>query len=143
MVAADGARRNRCSGITTGRDAERAAHLADDDPVIGLLVDDEPLAIPHSILWLHETENLDRGDLRPAITYCPLTGSSLALDGSAVGGGEFGVSGLLFDNSRLRLSGDELSARQLRVAERAAALPDGGDRRSTTTERARAGHAGR
>lgn len=80
--------------------ADQASYLADDDRVIGLLFGDEALAVPHNILWHHEIVNLDDWAGRTfAVTYCPLTGSSLAFDRSAVDGAEFGVSGLLFDNN--------------------------------------------
>lgn len=83
-----------------GPDAEEASYLADTSRVIGLLVGDKALAVPHNILWRHEIVNLDEWINRPiAVTYCPLTGSSLAFDRSAVDGAEFGVSGLLLDNN--------------------------------------------
>ena len=83
-----------------GPEAEEAQYLADTSRVIGLLVGDTPLAVPHNILWRHEIVNLNDWAGRPlAVTYCPLTGSSLAFDRSAVDGAEFGVSGLLLDNN--------------------------------------------
>lgn len=78
---------------------EQANYLADDSRVIGIRMGDEILAIPHNILWHHEIVNLNREGLQLAVTYCPLTGSSLAFDRSVVGGAEFGVSGLLFQNN--------------------------------------------
>jgi hypothetical protein len=83
-----------------GPTADEADYLADSSRVIGLLVGDTPLAVPHNILWRHEIINLNDWAGRPiAVTYCPLTGSSLAFDRSAVDGAEFGVSGLLLDNN--------------------------------------------
>ncbi len=79
--------------------APGAAYLRDDDRVIGLQIDSEFIAIPLNIGWWHEVVNLSRGSLRLSVTHCPLTGSSLAFDRSAVGGAEFGVSGLLFMNN--------------------------------------------
>lgn len=77
-------------------EAEQASYLSADDRVIGLLFGDSPLAVPHDILWHHEIVNLDHWIDRPiAVTYCPLTGSSLAFDREDVDGAEFGVSGLL------------------------------------------------
>jgi hypothetical protein len=76
-----------------------ATYLADTSRVIGLVVGGEPLAVPHNILWHHEIANLQHGGRALAVTYCPLTGSSLAFDRAAVGGAEFGVSGLLFQNN--------------------------------------------
>ena len=72
-----------------------AAYMNPNERVIGMVIDGEPVAIPHSILWLHEIVNLDMGSERVAVTYCPLTGSSLVFDRSPVGGAEFGVSGVL------------------------------------------------
>ncbi len=84
----------------TDRTADAASYLAPDDRVIGLLFGDQPLAIPHNILWFHEIINFDDwGGRKFAVTYCPLTGSSLAFDRGAVNGAEFGVSGLLFRNN--------------------------------------------
>lgn len=76
-----------------------AEYLAPDDRVIGLLVNEKAYAIPHNVLWFHEIVNFDT-DLGPlAITYCPLTGSSMAFSRGDVDGAEFGVSGLLFKNN--------------------------------------------
>lgn len=83
-----------------GAEGERTGYLADSSRVIGLLVGDVPLAVPHNVLWFHEIVNLDDWAGRSlAVTYCPLTGSSLAFDRSAVDSAEFGVSGLLLDNN--------------------------------------------
>ncbi|MEX0600179.1 MAG: DUF3179 domain-containing protein, partial [Rhodothermales bacterium] len=76
-----------------------AGYLTDDSRVIGLEIGGDMLAIPHNILWYHEIVNLNRGGEQLAVTYCPLTGSSLAFDRSAADGAEFGVSGLLFQNN--------------------------------------------
>lgn len=81
-------------------DAEEAGGLADTSRVIGLLFGDRTVAVPHSVLWTHEIVNFDNwGGRTFAVTYCPLTGSSLAFDRSTIDGAEFGVSGLLFDNN--------------------------------------------
>ena len=37
-----------------------------------------------------------------AVTYCPLTGSSIVFDRTSVRGVEFGVSGLLFQNNLVK-----------------------------------------
>ena len=91
-------------GITPGDDRlvapQGTASLSDSSRVIGMVVGDRALAVPHSILWTHEIVNVDDwGGRSFAITYCPLTGSSLAFDRSVIDGAEFGVSGLLFDNN--------------------------------------------
>ena len=85
-------------------------YLEDDDRVIGLVVGDEVFAVPHNVLWWHEILNLSvsapGGPLEDgaeaidlAITYCPLTGSSMAFDRAAVNGATLGVSGLIFQNN--------------------------------------------
>jgi hypothetical protein len=81
-------------------DAGAADELAGTNRVIGVLVGGRALAIPHNILWTHEIVNVDEwGGRSFAVTYCPLTGSSLAFDRRAIDGAEFGVSGLLFNNN--------------------------------------------
>jgi hypothetical protein len=83
-----------------GPDAEDARYLADDDRVVGLLFGDRALAVPHNILWHHEVINFnDFAGRAFSVTLCPLTGTTLAFDRSAVDGAEFGVSGLLFNNN--------------------------------------------
>ncbi|MFB6248966.1 MAG: DUF3179 domain-containing protein [Salinibacter sp.] len=91
-------------GITPGDDRLRtvgeAEGLDDGNRIIGLVLDGQALAVPHNVLWSHEIVNVDNwGGRRFAVTYCPLTGSSLAFDRSVIDGAEFGVSGLLFDNN--------------------------------------------
>lgn len=76
-----------------------ATYLDPDDRVVGIDVAGEALAIPHRILWQHEIVNLNRGGQRLAVTYCPLTGSAIVFDRNSIGGDEFGVSGLLFQNN--------------------------------------------
>ena len=78
---------------------DEAVYLADTDRVIGFLVDGQPVAVPHNILWNHEIANLDFPSIKVAVTYCPLTGSSMVFDRVTIGGGEFGGSGLLLNNN--------------------------------------------
>lgn len=73
-----------------------ADYLRGDDRVMGLVVNGQAVAIPHSIGWWHEIVNLEVGGRKLAVTYCPLTGSSLAFDRGSVDGAEFGVSGVLY-----------------------------------------------
>ncbi len=80
-------------------DAAEADYLTDSSRVVGLVLDGEALAVPLNILLHHEIVNLNRGEARVAVTYCPLTGSSLTFDRSAVAGAEFGVSGILMRNN--------------------------------------------
>ncbi len=79
--------------------ASEVTFLNGSNRVIGLLIDGQPVAVPHNILWWHEIINFNFAGLGLTVTYCPLTGSSMAFDRAAVGGGEFGVSGLLFQNN--------------------------------------------
>ena len=75
----------------------RTNYLLDTDRVIGLEIAGEYVAIPHNILWWHEIVNLN--DVGLAVTYCPLTGSSMVFDRGVAEGAEFGTSGLLFKNN--------------------------------------------
>lgn len=83
----------------TSPDAPDAAYVEDDDRVIGLVIDGQPIAFPFNVMWWHEVVNIDRGAARMAVTFCPLTGSSMVFDLAPHPGVEFGVSGLLFDNN--------------------------------------------
>ena len=76
-----------------------ASYLMPLDRVIGFLVGERVLAIPHNILWWHEVINLNLPEGEFLVTYCPLTGSAMAFDRSPAGGVDFGVSGLLFRNN--------------------------------------------
>ena len=76
-----------------------ASYVADDDRVVGFMLEGEPLAIPLNVLRFHEIVNLTRETMRIAVTFCPLTGSSLVFDRAGIGGGEVGVSGLLHLNN--------------------------------------------
>jgi hypothetical protein len=77
-----------------------ASYLLAGDRIIGLEIGGQAWAIPHNIGWWHEIVNLDfPGGVNLAVTYCPLTGSSLVFDRGAAGGADFGVSGVLFQNN--------------------------------------------
>lgn len=76
-----------------------ASYLLPNDRVIGLRIGAEYLAIPLNIGWWHEIVNVNRGAVHLSITHCPLTGSSLVFDRTAISDAEFGVSGLLFMNN--------------------------------------------
>ena len=78
---------------------EEAFYLADEDRVLGFLIEDQAYAVPHNILWFHEIVNLNLPTEQLAVTYCPLTGSGMLYDRAAIGGNEFGVSGLLLQNN--------------------------------------------
>lgn len=77
-------------------------YLADSTRVVGLVANGVAHAIPLNVLWHHEIVNFAAGGPtapRLAVTYCPLTGSSLVYDRASVDGAELGVSGLLFMNN--------------------------------------------
>lgn len=84
---------------TTPENPAGLEYLDGVDRVVGVMLDGEPLAIPLNILYHHEIVNLDGVTENIAVTYCPLTGSSLAFDRAVIGGAEFGVSGLLFQSN--------------------------------------------
>ncbi len=79
--------------------APSATYLSDDSRVIGLVAGDRAIAIPHNILWWHEITNIELDGEPLAVTYCPLTGSSMAFNRRSAGGAEFGVSGLLYQSN--------------------------------------------
>ena len=77
-------------------DVEIPDYLEADTRIIGIEVVGAFLAVPHNVLWHHEIANLRWGDERLALTYCPITGSSLVFDRNSIGGAELGVSGVQF-----------------------------------------------
>ena len=96
-----------------------AAYLTDEERVIGVVIEGQSFAIPHRVLWFHEIMNLSVGDAQIAVTYCPLTGSSMAFDRSTIDGAELGVPGLLFQNNLMmydRRTNDSLWPQMLRGA---------------------------
>lgn len=76
-----------------------ATYLGEADRVLGIEVDGRFIAVPHNILWWHEIVNFDDFGTPFAVTYCPLTGSSMVFDRSSIEGVDLGVSGLLFHNN--------------------------------------------
>jgi len=72
---------------------------SDESRGIGPVVAGQPLALPLGIMRHHEIINLNRGDRRIAVTYCPLTGTPLSFDRSSIDGAELGVSGILMRNN--------------------------------------------
>ena len=81
--------------VIIGADEQR--YVADDDRVLGLYIDGEARAYPASLGWWHEVVNDRLGGQFVSVTFCPLTGTSLALAAMDSSGGqtEYGVSGLL------------------------------------------------
>lgn len=56
------------------------AFIPENARVIGIIFNDQPLAIPHNVLWHHEIVNLSIPGQQLTVTYSPLTGSSLVFD---------------------------------------------------------------
>ncbi len=76
--------------------------MKDDDLVLIVLDGGKPKAYPHPILDWHEIVNDQIGDIKIAITYCPLTGTGIGWDRNINGKTTtFGVSGLLYQNNLL------------------------------------------
>ena len=80
-------------------DAPQAEYMRDFDRVIGIEAGGQFIAVPHNIGWWHEIVNLDNFGIPLAVSYCPLTGSSMVFDRTSVQGSDFGVSGLLYNNN--------------------------------------------
>lgn len=98
-------------------------YLDVDDLVWGLVLKDRILGFPENIMDWHEVVNLLDGNHELAVTYCPLTGSAIAVNLSLSGleGGfptrEYGVSGFLYNNNLIaydRGSGSNWSQMYLR-----------------------------
>jgi len=85
---------------TTADDTGSLGYLVDDDRVLGIARDGLARAYPLDTLWTHEIVNDTWGDWEFSLTYCPLTGSGMIVDG--VQGGQdmrFGVSGNLYNSN--------------------------------------------
>lgn len=87
-----------------------AEYMRDEDRVLGIVIQGQPRAYPHKILWHHEIVSDRVGDVPVAATFCPLTGSGLVFDPVLAGEElDIGVSGLLFANNLVlydRATGD-------------------------------------
>lgn len=75
-------------------------YLVDSTLVIGIQINGEYKAYPHSVLNWHEIVNDNVGGVPISVIYCPLTGTASAwsrmVDGTET---TFGVSGLLYNNN--------------------------------------------
>jgi hypothetical protein len=83
-------------------DSDKADHISDEEPVLGLVLNGQARAYPISILNWHEIVNDKIGGKPITISYCPLCGTGMAFDGA--GAGSFGVSGLLYNSDMLPLT---------------------------------------
>jgi hypothetical protein len=83
--------------------ASDAEFLTDEDVVFGLERDGEARAYPQLVLVWHEIVNDRVGGGPLSVTYCPLTGSAVAFQGTAPGGEPytFGTSGKLVNSNLL------------------------------------------
>jgi hypothetical protein len=73
--------------------------MRNTDRVIGIEAGGVFIAVPHNIWWWHEIVNFDDFGIPLAVSYCPLTGSSMGFDRRSVEGYDVGVSGLLYNNN--------------------------------------------
>ncbi len=62
-----------------------ADYLADDDLVLGVVINGEIKAYPHNILWWHEIANDVIGGEKIIATLCPLTGTGMIFKAPADG----------------------------------------------------------
>ena len=112
-------------------DHPTVSYLKPEDRVVGFLLGDRALAVPHNVLWWHEIVNLNSDDIGLAVTYCPLTGSSIIFDRSVVDGAEFGVSGLIFNNNLMMYDRRDRSSLWPQMYQRAGCGPELGRRLPT------------
>lgn len=57
--------------------AGEASYVADNDLVLGVVMDGEVRAYPHNILWWHEIINDNINGQKVIVTLCPLTGTGM------------------------------------------------------------------
>jgi hypothetical protein len=82
--------------------AKQVTFLTDEDRILGLSRTDQAKAYPIKILNWHEIVNDTIGGQPVVITYCPLCGTGIGLEGSVHGRAlTFGVSGLLYQSDLL------------------------------------------
>ena len=105
---------------------EIPSYLDSDTRVIGFQIDGVAYAIPHNVLWFHEIVNLEVGGESLAVTYCPLTGSSLAFARGRVDNVTFGVSGLLYQNNLVLYDRNDPSSRWSQIFAEARCGPRSG-----------------
>lgn len=80
----------------------KAARIAPDARVLGIVVNGDARAYPISILNWHEIVNDRVGGRAVVVTFCPLCGTGMAFDASlGVKPSSFGVSGLLYNSDVL------------------------------------------
>ena len=80
---------------------DEVGYLAEDDVVMGIVINGQPRAYPHNIGWWNEIINDRIGDQSVVVSLCPLTGTGQVFNATAGDGSqiEFGVSGLLINSN--------------------------------------------
>lgn len=80
---------------------DEVGYLAEDDVVMGIVINGQPRAYPHNIGWWNEVINDRAGDQSVVVSLCPLTGTGQVFNATAGDGSqiEFGVSGLLINSN--------------------------------------------
>jgi len=98
--------------------ASEVEFLQDDRRVAAIRIGDDIRAYPHQIMDWHEIVNDSFNGQDVAVTFCPLTGTSIGIERNLGGNSvEYGVSGLLFRNNLImydRFSTSFWSQMQLR-----------------------------
>jgi hypothetical protein len=75
---------------------EAADHLADNEPVIGLIIEGDARAYPLQVLMWHEIVNDSVGGVPVSVTYCPLCNAAVVFDRRVEGRVlDFGTTGRL------------------------------------------------
>jgi hypothetical protein len=80
-----------------------ADYLLDEEPVFGVVANDEARAYPLRIVDNHEMANDVIGGVPVSVAYCTLCGAAIAYDGRASDGNiyDFGTSGFLYRSNKL------------------------------------------
>jgi len=85
---------------TDSDDLDQIGYLSPDDRVLGLMSPLGARAYPLDALWRHEIVNDTFVGWTFSVTYCPLTGSGILVEGEQSGDNlRFGVSGRLFNSN--------------------------------------------
>ena len=80
--------------------ASSTTDIGDDDLVVGIRYNGETKAYPHDILNWHEIVNDGSAAAPFVVSFCPLTGSTVAWQSNALSGDPtYGVSGLLYESN--------------------------------------------
>jgi hypothetical protein len=82
---------------------DEAVYLRDEEPVFGVVANDEARAYPLRIVDNHEMANDTIGGIPVSVAYCTLCGAAIAYDGRASDGNtyDFGTSGFLYRSNKL------------------------------------------